>query len=81
MLFPFRASLIFRNRWIALLWAIGICFAASEIVDSLSGVSKKGVSHTAQSPKAEHEEADALDVALGNVPPRPKLVEDERIVR
>jgi hypothetical protein len=47
MLFPFRTSAIFRNRWIALLWAAGICFMASEIVDSVSGVTDKGGHHAA----------------------------------
>ena len=42
MLFPFRTSAIFRNRWVALLWAVGICFMASEIVDGVAGVTNKG---------------------------------------
>ncbi len=50
MLFPFRASAIFRNRWVALLWAVGICFMASEIVDSLSGVTDRQQGTTSQKP-------------------------------
>ncbi|MET0270141.1 MAG: hypothetical protein ABW173_06905 [Sphingomonas sp.] len=52
MLFPFRSSAIFRNRWIALLWAIGICFTASEIVDSLSSVTNATLPATVASQAA-----------------------------
>ena len=34
MIFPFRTSTIFRNRWVALLWAAGICFMAAQVVDT-----------------------------------------------
>jgi hypothetical protein len=52
MIFPFRTSAIFRNRWVALLWAAGICFMASEIVDSVSGVTDKGDHPAATAPQA-----------------------------
>ena len=33
-MFPFRTSSIFRNRWIALLWAAGILWTAYDVADS-----------------------------------------------
>lgn len=33
-MFPFRTSSIFRNRWIALLWAAGICWTAIDLAGS-----------------------------------------------
>jgi hypothetical protein len=73
MLFPFRTSAIFRNRWVALLWAAGICFMASEIVDSVSGVTGKGA-HTASSVQAQDSapsksDEDAVAAILQGSPP------------
>lgn len=31
-MFPFRHRSIFRSRWIALLWAAGICWSAVSLV-------------------------------------------------
>lgn len=30
-MFPFRLSRIFTNRWLALLWAAGICWMAADV--------------------------------------------------
>ena len=71
MLFPFRTSAIFRNRWVALLWAAGICFMASEIVDSVSGVADKSARHAASkeaAPASVRTSDDPVASAL-NVPP------------
>ncbi len=68
MIFPFRHSSIFKSRWIALAWAAGICFMASEIVDSLSSVTgdtpKQG-----QITEAPASSDDPVAVALQNAPP------------
>lgn len=86
MLFPFRTSTIFKNRWVALLWAAGICFMASEIVDSVSGVTARQGSH-APTPAATSQAAsdDPVAVALGNAPPPQHLAppppEDVEIAR
>lgn len=33
-MFPFRHSSIFRSRWIALLWAAGICWIAIDVAST-----------------------------------------------
>jgi len=35
MLFPFRTRSIFRSRWIALLWAVGIIWMAVDVAGSV----------------------------------------------
>lgn len=35
-MFPFRYSSIFRSRWIALLWAAGMCWMAVEVAGANS---------------------------------------------
>jgi hypothetical protein len=48
-MFPFRYRSIFRSRWMALLWAAGICWTALSLVPDKAGevdpsASKSGVS-------------------------------------
>ncbi len=71
MLFPFRTSTIFKNRWVALMWAAGICFMAAQIVDSVSGVTTKKGDTTAVTPAdaPSSSTGDPVAVALGNAPP------------
>lgn len=73
MMFPFRSSAIFRNRWVALLWAVGICLMASEIVDGLSRVTD---------PPSPATTVTRSDVAPQDAPPpRSPVTQTERIVR
>ncbi|WP_156678330.1 hypothetical protein [Sphingomonas profundi] len=67
MLFPFRTSAIFRNRWVALMWAAGVCFMASEIVDSVAGIGGKAPSASHAAPAGSSD--DPVAVALGNARP------------
>lgn len=73
MLFPFRTSAIFRNRWVALMWAASICFMASEIVDSVSGVTDKSGQQASAAPKqdpnVERRSADPVATVLDAPPP------------
>lgn len=71
MLFPFRSSSIFRNRWIALLWAAGICFTATEIVDSLSDVTSKNKTTAAASASDTAEVVAALGEGASRIAPPP----------
>jgi len=78
MLLPFRSTAIFRSRWVALLWAFGICFMAAEIVDGLSGVTEKADERPAL---ARAEMPAARDEARVAPMLQGPAVEDERIVR
>lgn len=78
MLFPFRTSTIFRNRWVALMWAAGICFMAAQIVDTVSGVATKDKPPAPVSTNAPQagDSSDPVAVALGNAPPPGPVTED-----
>ncbi len=59
-MFPFRTSSIFRNRWIALLWAAGIIWTAVDYAG------KSGGGNDADAPNAaEQAQAAALLNSFG----------------
>ena len=68
-MFPFRYSTIFRNRWFAVLWAVGICYMAVEIVgvapeESAGNASTEQVTDITGSPVSK-ESLDALEAFAG----------------
>jgi len=49
LMLPFvRTSSVFKSRWMALLWAAGICWAAVEFVGPASDADEAGNAETAQ---------------------------------
>lgn len=56
-MFPFRYSSIFRSRWIACLWAAGICWTAYDFVP------QKPEAENAQQEAPANAAGDALDSA------------------
>jgi hypothetical protein len=41
-MFPFRYSSIFRSRWMAVLWAAGICWMAVDVASASGDGSEAG---------------------------------------
>jgi hypothetical protein len=66
-MFPFRTSSIFRSRWIAMLWAAGILWAAYDVASDVpSGDAAKNgaVTIDATGEAVSAEQIDALKNAL-----------------